>query len=37
MQRHFYKKHHVSKAKTGTNKGKDKKVFTFRPTLKGRK
>lgn len=34
MQRHYYKNHHKSKAKKASNKGKDKKVHVFRPTLK---
>ena len=36
MMKHYYKKHHVSTAKSGVSKGKAKKVYTFKP-LKRRK
>lgn len=33
VQRHFFSKHHTSRAKTPTNKGKERKVYTFKPTV----
>lgn len=37
MQKHFYSKHYKSKAKSSKNKGKDKKVHVYRPTLPKRR
>lgn len=31
MMKHYYKQHHKSKAKKATNKGKEKKVYVFKP------
>ena len=34
MQRHYFRKHHKPKPGSGSvSKGKDKKVYTFRPTV----
>lgn len=31
IMKHYYKEHHKSKAKAKSNKGKEKKVYTFKP------
>ena len=34
MMKHYYAKHHKSSAKAKQNKGKDKKVYVFKPLRK---
>jgi len=37
MMKHYYRLHHVKKAGTKTNKGKEKKVHVFKPIPTKRK
>ena len=36
VQKHYYNRHHKSSGSKSTTKGKEKKVYTFHPTLKRR-